>query len=145
MQSQNDRMSLVHFQGQPFNSTVIPVYVPTTNVEKVEGDWFYEDPQDLLELTQEKKRKEIHFHHRWLECKSRMSRGTWHNRHLSTKWSRKSLIEFCQENTLVIANTIFWQHYRWTSPNGQYQNQIDYILCNQRWRNSTQSAQTRQD
>ena len=54
-------MSLVHFQGQPFNSTVIQVYVPTNNVEKVEGDWFYEDPQDLLELTQEKKRKKNPF------------------------------------------------------------------------------------
>ena len=57
------------------------------------------------------------------------------------------LIEFCQENALVIANTLFQQHkmrlYTWTSPNGQYQNQIDYILCGQRWRNSIQSAKTR--
>ena len=56
------------------------------------------------------------------------------------------LIEFCQENTLVIANTLFQQHkrfYTWTSPGGQYQNQIDYILCSQRWRNSIQSAKTR--
>jgi len=57
------------------------------------------------------------------------------------------LIEFCQENTLVIANTLFRQHkrrlYTWTSPHGQYQNQIDYILCSQRWRSSIQSAKTR--
>ena len=57
------------------------------------------------------------------------------------------LIEFCQENTLVIANTLFQQHkrrlYTWTSPHGQYQNQIDYILCSQRWRSSIQSAKTR--
>ena len=57
------------------------------------------------------------------------------------------LIEFCQQNTLVIANTFFQQCkrrlYIWTSPNGQYWNQIDYILCNQRWRSSTQSAKTR--
>ena len=56
------------------------------------------------------------------------------------------LIEFCQENTLVIAN-IFQQHkrrlYTWTSPDSQYQNQIGYILCNQRGRNSIQSAKTR--
>ena len=55
--------------------------------------------------------------------------------------------EFCQENTLVIANTLFQQHkrilYTWTSPDGQYQNQIDYILCSQRWRSSIQSAKTR--
>ena len=57
------------------------------------------------------------------------------------------LIEFCQENTLVIANTLFQQHkrrlYTWTSPDSQYQNQIDYILCSQRWRSSIQSAKTR--
>ena len=57
------------------------------------------------------------------------------------------LIEFCQENTLLIANTLFQQHkrklYTWTSPGGQYQNQINYILCSQRWRSSIQSAKTR--
>ena len=57
------------------------------------------------------------------------------------------LTEFCQENTLVIANTLFQQHkrrlYTWTSPDGQYQNQIDYILCSQGWRSSIQSAKTR--
>ena len=57
------------------------------------------------------------------------------------------LIEFCQENSQVIANTLFQQHKRrlftWTSPDGQYQNQIDYILCSQRWRSSIQSAKTK--
>ena len=57
------------------------------------------------------------------------------------------LIEFWQENSLVIANTLFQQHkrrlYRWTSPDGQHRNQIDYILCNQRWRSSIQSTKTR--
>ena len=57
------------------------------------------------------------------------------------------LKEFCQENALVIANTLFQQHkrrlYAWTSTDGQYQNQIDYILCNQRWKSSIQSAKTR--
>ena len=57
------------------------------------------------------------------------------------------LIEFYQENALVIANTIFQQHrrrlYTWTSPDGQHRNQIDYILCSQRWRSSIQSAETR--
>ena len=56
------------------------------------------------------------------------------------------LTEFCQENALVIANTLF-QHkrrlYTWTSPDGQHRNQIDYILCSQRWRSSIQSAKTR--
>ena len=57
------------------------------------------------------------------------------------------LTEFCQENALVLANTLFQQHKRrlhtWTSPDGQYQNQTDYIICSQRWRNSIQSAKTR--
>ena len=57
------------------------------------------------------------------------------------------LIEFYQENTLVIASTLFQQHkrrlYTWTSPGGQHLNQTDYILCSQRWRSSVQSAKTR--
>ena len=57
------------------------------------------------------------------------------------------LIEFCQENALIIANTFFQQHkrrlYTWTSPDGQHQNQIDYILCSQKWRSSIQSTKTR--
>ena len=61
--------------------------------------------------------------------------------------AEQRLIEFCQKNALVIANTLFQQHkrrfYTWTSPNGQYQNQIDYILCSQRWRSCIQSAKIR--
>ena len=60
---------------------------------------------------------------------------------------RQRLTEFCQENALVIANTLFQQHkrrlYTWTSTDGQHQNQIGYILCSQRWRSSIQSAKTR--
>ena len=59
----------------------------------------------------------------------------------------EKLIEFCQENALVIANTLFQQHrrrlYTWTAPDGQHRNQIDYIHCSQRWRSSIQSAKTR--
>ena len=59
----------------------------------------------------------------------------------------QNLTEFCQKNALVIANTLFQQHkrrlYTWTSPDGQYRNQIDYILCNQRWSGSIHSAKTR--
>ena len=88
--------------------------------------------------------------YRGLECKSRKSRSTWSNRKIwlwCTEWSRARLTEFCQENTLVIANTLFQQHkrrlYTWTSPDGQYWNQIDYILCSQRWRSSIKLAETR--
>ena len=61
--------------------------------------------------------------------------------------AEEKLTEFCQKNALVIANTFFQQHkrrfYTWTSPDGQHRNQMDYILCNQRWRSSIQSAKTR--
>ena len=94
-------------------------------------------------------KKKCPFHHRGLECKSRKSRDTWSNRQIcpwSTKWSRENLTEFSQENALVIANTLS-QHkrrlYTWTSPDGQYWNQIDYILCSWRWRSSIQSVKTR--
>ena len=69
----NDRMISVHFQGKPFNITIIQVYTPTTNVEEAEVEWFYEDLQDFLEQQQ----KRCPFHYRGLECKSRKSRNTW--------------------------------------------------------------------
>ena len=90
------------------------------------------------------------FHYQGLGCKSRRSRNTCSNGQIwpwSTEWSRQRLIEFCQENALVTANTLFQQHkrrlYTWTSPDGQHWNQIDYILCSQRLRSSIQSAKTR--
>ena len=65
----------------------------------------------------------------------------------NTNEAGQRLIEFCQENALVITNTLFQQHkrslYTWTSPDGQHRNQIDYILCIQGWRSSIQSAKTR--
>ena len=72
-------MISVRFQGKPFNITVIQVYAPTTNAEEDEVEWFYEDLQDLLEITLEKR---CPFHHRGLECKSRKSRDTWSNRQI---------------------------------------------------------------
>ena len=72
-------MTSVHFQGKPFNITVIQVYAPTNNAEEAEVEWFYEDLQDLLELTPKKR---YSFHHRGLECKSRKSRNSWSNRHI---------------------------------------------------------------
>ena len=89
-------------------------------------------------------------HHRRLECKSRKSRNTWGNRKIwpwSPEWSRAKANRVCQENALEITNTLFQQHkrklYTWTSPDGRHWNQIDYVLCSQRWRSSIQSAKTR--
>ena len=72
-------MISVHFQGKPFNITVIQVYAPTNNAEGAEVEKFYEDLQDLLELKQTNK-KRCPFHPRGLKCKSRNSRDNWSNR-----------------------------------------------------------------
>ena len=84
----NDRMISVRFQGKPFNITVIQVYALPSNAEEAEVEWFYDDLQDLLELTPKKR---CPFHYRGLECKSRKSRNTWSNRQIwpwNTEWSR---------------------------------------------------------
>ena len=75
----NDRMTSVHLQGKPFSITVIQVYAPTSNAEEAEVEWFYEDLQDLQELTPKKR---CPFHYRELGCKSRKSRNTWSNRQI---------------------------------------------------------------
>ena len=72
-------MIFVYLQGKPFNIMVIQAYAPTSNAEEAEVEWFYEDLQDLLELTPQKR---CPFHYRGLECKSRKSRNTWNNRQI---------------------------------------------------------------
>ena len=137
----------VHFQGKPFNITVIQVYVPTSNAEEAEVEWFYEDLQDLLELTP---KKDVLFIIG--DCNAKV--GSQETPGVTVKFglgirneAGQRLIAFCQENALVIADTLFQQHkrrlYKRTSPDGQYQNQIDYIFCSQTWRSSIQSAKTR--
>ena len=84
----NNRMISVHFQDTPFNIKVIQVYVLSSNAEEAEVEWFYEDLQDLLELTPQKR---CPFLYKGLECKSRKSRNTWSNRQIwpwSIEWSR---------------------------------------------------------
>ena len=116
-------MISVPFQGKPFNITVIQAYAPTNNAEKAEVEWFYEDLRDLLELT----------------CKKYVlfSIGDWNAKVGSQETpgvtgkfglgveneAGQGLIEFWQENTLVITNTLFQQHkrrlYTWITPDGQ--------------------------
>ena len=131
----NDRI-FVPFQGKPFNTTVIQVYAPTSNAEEAEVKRSYEDLQDLLKLTP---KKDVLFIIGDWNAKvgsqetpgviSKFGLGIWNE-------AGQRLIKFCQENALVIANTLFQQHkrrlYTWTSPDCQHQNQIDYILCSQR-------------
>ena len=121
----NDRMISVHFQGKPFNITVIQAYAPTSNAEEAEVEQFYEDLHTRPFRTNTQKRCPSHY--RGLECKSRKSRNTGVTGNFGPgvqNEARKTLIEFCQENALVIANTLFQQHkrrlYTWTSPDGQH-------------------------
>ena len=131
-------MISVCFQGKPFNITVIQLCptsnagycAPTSNAEEAEVEQFYEDIQDLLELTP---KKDVLFIIEDWNAKvesqeipgvtGKFGLGIWNE-------AGQRLIEFCQENTLVIANTLFQQHkrrlYTWTSPAGQHRNQIDY-------------------
>ena len=117
-------MISVHFQGKPFNITLIQVYAPTSNADEVEVERFYEDLQDLLELTP---KKDVLFIIG--DCNAKV--GCQETPGIKGKFglgvrneAGQRLIEFCQENALVIANTLFQQHkrrfYTWTSPDGQH-------------------------
>ena len=108
----NDRMISIHFQGKPINITVIQVYAPTSNAEEAEVEWFYEDLQDLLELTP---KEDILFIIGDWNAKA----GSQLTPEVTGKFglgvqnkAGQRLVEFCQENALVIANTLFQQHKR---------------------------------
>ena len=120
----NDRMISVRFQGKPFNITVIQVYAPTSNDEEAEVEWVYEDLQDLLELTP--KKDVLYFTGNWnVKVRSQETPGVTGNFGLGVQnEAGQRLIQLCQENALVIANTLFQQNkrrlYTWTSPDGQH-------------------------
>ena len=120
----NYRMISAHFQGKPFTVTAIQAYAPTSNAEEAEVEWFYEDLQYLLELTP--KRDVLFIIGDWNAkvgnqetsgVTGKFGLGVWNE-------AGQRLIEFCQENALVIANTLCQQHkrrlYTWTSPDGQH-------------------------
>ena len=120
----NDRMTSVRFQGKPFNITVIHVYALTSNAEEAEVEWFYEDLQDLIELTP--KKDVLFIIGDWnAKVGSQEIPGVTGKFGLGVQnEAGQRLIGFCQENALIIANTLFQQHkrrlYIWTSPDGQY-------------------------
>ena len=120
----NERMIAVCFQGKPLNIMVIQVYVLTSNAEEAEVERFYEDLQDLLELTL--KKDVLFIIENWnAKLRSQEIPGVTGKFGLGVQnESGQRLIEFCQENALVIANTLFQQHkrrlYTWTSPEGQH-------------------------
>ena len=132
MQSQKWQTDLCSFPRQTIQYHSNPVCALISNAEKAEVEWFYEDLQDLLELTP---RKDVLF----IIGDWKAKVGSQEIPGVTGKFglgiqneAGHRLIEFCQENALVIANTLFQQHerrlYIWTSPDGQHRNQIDYIL-----------------
>ena len=140
-------MISVHFQGKPFNIMVIQAYAPTVMLKKLKLNSFMKTYKTFW--NQHPKKDVLFILGDWNAKVG--SQGT---PRVTGKYglevqneAGQRLIEFCQENTLVIEHNFFQQHkkrlYTWTSADGQYRNQIDYILCSQRWRSSIQSAKTR--
>ena len=125
-------MISVRLQGKPFNILVIQVYALASNAEEAEVEQFYEDLQDLLELTP--KKDVLFIIGDWnAKVGSQETPGVTDKYGLGMQnEAGQRLIEFCQEKALVVANTFFQQHkrrlYTWTSPYDQHQNRIDYIL-----------------
>ena len=126
-------MISVRFQGKPFTITVIQGYSPTSNAEEAEVECLYEDLQGLLELTPQKYVLFIIGDWNAKEGSQEIPGVTGKFGLGVQNEAGQRLIEFCQENALVIANTLFQQHkrrlYTWTSPDGQYRNPIDCTLC----------------
>ena len=123
-------MISVHFQGKPFNITVIQVYALISNAEEAQVEWFYEDLQNLLELTPQK--DVLFIIGDWnAKVGSQETLGVTGKFGLGVQnKAGHRLTELFQENVLVIANTLFQQHeqrlYTWTTPDGQNCKQIDY-------------------
>ena len=124
-------MISARFRGKPFNITAIQLYAPIINAKEAEVESFYEDLQDFLELTP---KKDVLF----IIGDQNAKVGSQEIAGITGKFdlgvqneAGQRLTEFCQENALVTANTLFQQHkrtlYTWTPPDGQHRNQIDYI------------------
>ena len=127
----NNGMISAHFRGKPFNIPVIQIYAPTTNAKEAEAERFYEGLQDLLELTP--KKYVLFIIGDWnAKVGSQEIPGVTGKFGLGVQnEAGQRLKEFCQENALVIANTLFQQHkrrlYTWTSPDGQHQGPLRSI------------------
>ena len=136
-------MILVHFQGKPFNITVIQVCN-----QWCQRSWVWPVLWRPIRPSGTNTKKRCRFHHRGLKCESRKSRATQNNRQIwpwSTKWCRAKA-----NRILLREHTGHSKHFSnkprcdtWTSPDGQYCNQNEFIFCSQRWRSSTQSTKIR--
>ena len=133
-------MISVHFQGKPLNITVIQVYAPTSNAEGTKLN----SSMKTYKPSGTNTPKRCPFHYGRLECKSRKSRDTWSNRQSwswSTKWIRSMANKVLPRECAGHSKHPLPTTQEKTLPDGQHQNQIDYILCSQRWRSSSQEKQ----
>ena len=136
-------MISVHFQSKQFNISVIQVYAPTTNAEEDEVEWFCEDLQDLPELTP--KNDVFYIIGNWnAKVGSQEIHGVTSKFGLGIQnEARQMLTVLPREHIGHSKHPLPTKLYTWISPDGQYQNQIDDILHNQRWKNCIQSAKSK--
>ena len=143
----NDRLMSIRLQGKPINTTIIQIYAPTSTAEEEDVEEFYDQLQFLIDKTPSQDTLLIlgDFNAKVGDTEVPGLVGKFGLGEKNDSGQR--LIDFCAANELVVTNTTFKQHkrrlYTWTSPNGVYRNQIDYILVKKRWRNSILCAKTR--
>ncbi|XP_042856752.1 craniofacial development protein 2-like [Penaeus japonicus] len=142
----NDRIMTLRIQCKPINVTIVQVYAPTTAAEETEIEEFYEQLQEVTESIPSQDIVIImgDFNAKVGSREEKPMTGKFGLRDRNT--SRDMLVDFCAANDLCITNTMFKQHnrrlYTWTSPNGDYKNQIDYILVKNRWKSSIIATKT---
>ena len=145
----NDRIIYIRMKAHPVNITCVQVYAPTTSAETVETEEFYRNLQSTLNETPRKDVLII-----MGDCNSKIGKGeepgtVGRYRLGNRNEAGERLLEFCEENALFILNTYFEQPeqrlYTWTSSDGRYRNQIDYILGRRRCRSAFQSVKRRPD
>ncbi|KAG8233579.1 hypothetical protein J437_LFUL000990 [Ladona fulva] len=140
-------MMAIRIQGQPLNITIIQMYAPTTDAEEEEVGDFYGNLPDMVNMTP--KKDAIFIIGNWnSKAEDKVLDGVTGKYGVGVQnKAGERLIKFCQGNTLVVTNTLFQQPkrrlYTWIPPDGKYRNQIDFILCSQRWRSAIQSVKTR--
>ncbi|XP_061463080.1 craniofacial development protein 2-like isoform X1 [Rhineura floridana] len=145
--AKSERVISMRFNGRPINITIIQVYAPMANTEAEELERFYAEVQEEIDHTP--KQDVLIIMGDWNATVGNREElgivGRWGLGYRNEAGER--LVQFCEANNLFIANTCFQQPkrrlYTWTSPNGQYRNQIDYIIGRRRWKSSILSAKTR--
>ena len=143
----NDRIITIRIQGRALNITIIQVYAPTTEATESDIEDFYSSLQETFDAAPSKDIKLlISDFNAKVGCSIEPSiTGSFGLGERNDAGDR--LVEFCAENELTITNTLFKQPnrrlYTWTSPDGNSRNQIDYIICQRRWKSSVLSVKTR--